>query len=90
VVAPSKLKVEGSGFSPFTAVTVGWADGSGRSVVTISDPYGTISVELVVRPGQRGGQRTVVAQTADGQTGTVDVDVVMPRSTPIAKTTRRP
>ncbi len=90
VVAPSKLAVKGSGFSPYTAVTVGWADGSGRSVVTISDPYGTIQAELVVRPGQRSGPRTVVAQTADGQTATADVDVVMPRSAPISKTSRRP
>jgi len=90
VVAPTRLKIEGTGFSPYTAVTVGWADGSGRPVVTISDPYGTVSAELVVRPGQRSGPRTVVAQTADGQVGTVDVDVVMPRSSPISKTTRRP
>ena len=90
VIAPSRLKVHGGGFSPYTAVTVGWADGSGRSVVTISDPYGTIDAELVVRPGQRSGPRTVVAQTADGQTATVDVHVVMPRSTPITKTSRRP
>ena len=78
-VAPSRLTVVGAGFAPNTPVTVSWADGSGRPVSVVTDAMGGLLVEFTLRPNDRPGPRTLVAQTLDGQLATADVTVMVPR-----------
>ena len=66
VLSPSRMDVTGGGFGPNAAVTFAWADGMGRPVTTVSDGYGLVRLQLIVPPGSRPGQRTLVAQTSDG------------------------
>ena len=71
----SRLTVAGAGFSPNTAVTINWSDGSGRPLAVVTDATGSLLAELVIRPGERPGARTLVAQTTDGQVAAADVQV---------------
>lgn len=82
VPAGSRVTVIGAGFAPGVGVNVGWADGLGQSVPTITDASGMFSVDLVVRPGDRPGTRTIVAQAMGQPTQQVavtDVVVVSPQ-----------
>lgn len=79
VVAPSELVLIGAAFAPNTKVTLGWADGAGAPVTVTTDETGSLVATMIVRPNDRPGNRTVVAQTADGQLATADVAVVVPR-----------
>ncbi|MEN9645508.1 MAG: hypothetical protein RL238_2177 [Actinomycetota bacterium] len=76
-VAPSRLTVVGAGFAPNTPVTVSWADGSGRPVTAVTDALGGLLVEFTLRPNDRPGPRTLVAQTLDGQLATTDLTVLV-------------
>jgi hypothetical protein len=69
VVAPAKVTVIGAGFSPNTPVWVSWSDGAGRPMLA----------DLSIRANDRPGNRTLVAQTTDGQLATADLNVVVPR-----------
>ena len=71
----SHLTVAGAGFSPNTAVTINWSDGSGRPVTVVTDATGSLVADLVIRPGERPGDRTLVAQTTDGQVASAAVQV---------------
>lgn len=84
VVAPAHLAVVGAGFAPHTKVTVSWADGGGRPVQVTTDASGSLLADLLVRPNDRPGNRTVVAQTSDGQVATAVVTVVVPHRGPNA------
>jgi Tol biopolymer transport system component len=79
VVAPSQVTIIGAGFAPNTAVTLTWADGAGRPISVTTDAAGGLLANLVLRPNDRGGNRTVVAQTLDGEVATTDVMVIVPR-----------
>jgi hypothetical protein len=57
-------------------VTVSWGDGNGSTLTAMTTGYGTLDVQLVVRSTERAGNRTLVAQTADGQAAVADVLVV--------------
>jgi len=76
-IAGTRLTVAGAGFSPNTAVTLTWSDGSGRPLSVITDANGSLLAVLLVRPGERAGVRTLVAQTADGQVAGADVQIVV-------------
>lgn len=78
IMAGSRATVVGAGFSPFTVVTISWADGNGRSMTVNTDAFGSFVTTLVVRPGDRPGQRVLVAQTTDGQVAGADVQVIAP------------
>jgi len=78
IIAPSRVQVVGAGFAPNVPVTIAWADGLGRPVTVTSDGYGGVLAELVVRPNDRPGARTIVAQTADGEMASADATVVVP------------
>ena len=78
IIAPSRVQVVGAGFAPNVPVTIVWADGLGRSVTVTSDGFGGVLAELVVRPNDRPGARTIVAQTADGEMAAADATVVVP------------
>jgi hypothetical protein len=77
VVAPARLTVVGAGFAPNSFVLLSWADGQGRPVIAATDAAGGLLAELLVRPNDRAGNRTVVAQTFDGQVASADVVVVV-------------
>lgn len=78
-MAPSQLTIIGAGFAPKTQVTLTWADGAGRPITVTTDDAGGLLANLVLRPNDRGGNRTVVAQTLDGQVASTEVTVIVPR-----------
>ncbi|HNJ97400.1 MAG TPA: choice-of-anchor D domain-containing protein [Ilumatobacteraceae bacterium] len=78
IVAGQRVLVAGSGFSPYTTVVLRFADGNGRPIRVNSDAYGAISTVVLVRAGERTGERLLVGQTADGQTAGVWVTVLPP------------
>ncbi len=79
VVAPARLTMIGAGFAPNATVTLTWADGAGRPITVTTDATGTLLAELTVRRNDRRGNRTIVAQTLDGEIASADVTVVVPR-----------
>jgi hypothetical protein len=78
VLAPNRVVVIGSGFAPNSTVSVGWADGSGRPITATTDAAGNLLASFLVLSGDRAGQRTIVAQTADGLYASADLQVVSP------------
>ena len=78
IIAGSRALVMGTGFAPDAQVTVSWADGNGWPLAVTADPTGSFQVTLVVRPTDRPGARSLVAQTIDGQVVAADVLVVGP------------
>ena len=81
IVSVQRVLVTGSGFSPGTTVVLRFADGNGRPLRVTTDAYGSISTVVLVRAGERTGERLLVGQTADGQTAGVWVTVLPPAST---------
>jgi hypothetical protein len=82
VATGSRVVIGGSGFSPRTAVTLGWADGWGAVNTVFTDDAGSWSLVLVVRATDRVGTRTLVAQTLDGQVASLPVRVVSTTQSP--------
>jgi Tol biopolymer transport system component len=80
IVAPSRQAVVGTGFAPNTAVTIAWADGRGQTFTATTDALGNMMASFLVRATDRPGNRTLVAQTKDGEVATTDVLVVSPNS----------
>ena len=78
IVAGARVGITGSGFSPNTAVTLVWADGSGRTHTVMSDAAGNILASVLVRATDRTGERLLVGETADGQVAGVMVTVIAP------------
>lgn len=78
IVAGQRVLVSGGGFSPNTPVVLRFADGNGRPVRVTSDANGAISTVVLVRAGERTGERLLVGQTADGQTAGVWVTILPP------------
>ena len=76
IIPGSRVTLTGIGFAPNAPVTISWGDGSGATISTVTSAFGTLDVSLVVRPTDRPGNRTLVAQTADGQAAVADVLVV--------------
>lgn len=76
IIPGSRVVLTGIGFAPNVPVTISWGDGSGATLSAMTSGYGTLDVTLVVRRTERAGDRTLVAQTADGQTAVAEVSVV--------------
>jgi len=76
IIAGSRITLTGIGFAPNVAVTISWGDGSGAPISAVTSGYGTLEVTVVVRLTERAGNRTLVAQTADGQAAVAEVLVV--------------
>jgi Tol biopolymer transport system component len=77
--AGSPVELGGSGFPAGATVTVAWADGKGESVQVLADAAGEFVAQLPTRPSERGGDRTVVAQSGE-LSARVEVEVVRRRS----------
>ena len=78
LIAGARLTLVGAGFAPNSVVTVAWSDGAGRPLTGVTDEAGSLVVPVVVRANDRTGNRTLVAQTTDGQVATADVLIVAP------------
>ena len=76
VDAGGELLAVGTGYPPNTEVTVTFGDGPGESVTGVTDELGNVSVELLIPPDERGGQRSIVVQADDGNIAAADVAVV--------------
>jgi len=76
IIPGSRVTLTGIGFAPNVPVTISWGDGSGAKVNAVTTGYGTLDIQFVVRPTERTGNRTLVAQTADGQSAVAEVLVV--------------
>ena len=69
----SRLGVGGVGFPATTAITIGFSDGSGRSMTVTSDRNGTFLTTVLITKGQRAGRQVVLAQAADGTSASIPV-----------------
>jgi Tol biopolymer transport system component len=78
LVAPARLVVIGAGFAPNAQVTLAWSDGFGHPLTVTTDAQGGLLAVFIVRPTDRAGNRTLVAQTTDGQFASAAVHVVVP------------
>ncbi|MGE0140819.1 MAG: choice-of-anchor D domain-containing protein [Ilumatobacteraceae bacterium] len=64
----------GAGFKPNATVTISWADGRGESITVTTGKDGSFLAVLPTRPGERLGDRVVVAQSLDA-VARVDVQI---------------
>ena len=76
VEAGDDLGVGGSGFPPNTAVSILFGDGSASSLVTSTNADGAFLLWLPIDPSEGGGQRTIVAQAADGSVASATVEII--------------
>lgn len=76
IIPGSRVTLTGIGFAPNVPVTISWGDGSGATLDAVTSGYGTLDLQFVVRPTERPGNRTLVAQTSDGQAAVAEVLVV--------------
>lgn len=76
IIPGSRVTLTGIGFEPNMPITISWSDGSGTRLNAVTTGYGTLDVQFVVRPTERAGDRTLVAQTTDGQAAVAEVFVV--------------
>ena len=66
----------GSQYPPDTEVTIVFGDGSNSSVTATTDENGNFAVTVPVDPNERGGNRTVVVQSASGAAASAPVEVI--------------
>ena len=78
IIPGTTVTVAGAGYAANVPVTLSWADGSGSSFTAVTNIYGLFETTLFVRPTERSGARTLVAQSATGETAVADV-VILPR-----------
>ncbi|HYN31148.1 MAG TPA: choice-of-anchor D domain-containing protein [Ilumatobacteraceae bacterium] len=83
VQAGGDLGVGGSGFPPNTPVSILFGDHSADALIVSTNADGGFLVWMPVDPTERGGQRPVVAQAADGSAASATVKVIeLPSSSP--------
>ncbi len=66
----------GAQYPPNTEVTIVFGDGSDSSVTTTTDENGDFAVIVPVKSDERGGDRTVVVQSASGAVASAAVEVI--------------
>lgn len=66
----------GTKYPPNTEVTVVFGDGPNSSVTTVTDDAGNFVVTVEVDANERGGDRTIVGQSASGAAATAPVEIV--------------
>jgi len=76
VEAGGDLGVGGSGFPPNTSVSILFGDRSASSLVTATNADGAFLLWLPIDPSEGGGQRTIVAQAADGSVASATVEII--------------
>ncbi|MGB8857983.1 MAG: choice-of-anchor D domain-containing protein, partial [Ilumatobacteraceae bacterium] len=78
IIPGTTVTIAGAGYGANELVTLSWADGSGSSFTTVTNIYGLFETTLFVRPNDRAGNRTLVAQSASGDAASADV-TILPR-----------
>ncbi len=76
VLAGDELGVGGRGFPPNTAVALLFRDGTGIALSASTNADGSFLLSLPIDSNERGGTRTMVAQTADGSAASATIDVI--------------
>ena len=76
VDAGQEFLATGSQYPPNTEVVVVFGDGPNSSVTALTDADGNFSVVVPVDPNERGGDRTIVVQSASGAAASAPVEVV--------------
>lgn len=76
VDAGSSVGIGGSGFPPSTPMSVFFDDDPRDRVELSTNEFGDFLLELPISPTERGGDRTLVAQAADGTGATVPLEVI--------------
>ena len=83
VEAGTDLGIGGSGFPPNTSVSILFGDDSANAVVVSTNADGGFLFLMPVDGSERGGQRLLVAQAADGSAASATVEVIeQPSSSP--------
>ena len=65
VVAGDPIGIGGSGFAPFSEVTISWADGSGNAASVVTNKDGGFLLLFETRRNERAGERQLVVQGSD-------------------------
>jgi Tol biopolymer transport system component len=76
VEAGEEFGVGGSGFPPDTPVAILFGDDAKNRVDLVTNSDGAFLALIPTRPTERGGDRTVVAQTADGTAASSQIRVI--------------
>ena len=76
VEAGRDVVVGGNGFPPATSVSIMFGDDSTDSFVVNTNVDGAFIVAVPIDPVARGGERTLVAQAADGTTASTTLQVI--------------
>lgn len=76
VEAGSDFLVGGGGFPPSTALSILFGDNAANRFDTITNPDGTFLLWIPTAVDERGGVRTIVAQTSDGTSASAPLDVI--------------
>jgi hypothetical protein len=76
VTAGNDLLVGGSGFPPDAPLSIFFADDPAQRLETTTNGDGTILRFLPIDELERGGQRTLVARTADGTSESITIEIV--------------
>jgi len=76
VDAGREFGVGGNGFPPSTPVTVLFGDDPSSRVGVVTTPEGVFLAAIPTRISEHGGNRTVVAQAADGTTASAPLLVI--------------
>ncbi len=66
----------GAQYPPNTEVTIVFGDGPNSSITATTDELGNFAVTVPVSPNERGGDRTVVVQSASGAAASAPVEVI--------------
>jgi hypothetical protein len=77
ILPGTTITIAGAGYAANEAVTLQWADGSGATSTVITNIYGLFETTIFVRPIERTGNRTLVAQAGSGA-AVADV-LILPR-----------
>jgi hypothetical protein len=76
VDAGSSVGIGGSGFPPSTPMSVFFDDDPGERVELVTNEFGDFLLQLPVSATERGGDRVLVAQAADGTGATASLEVI--------------
>jgi hypothetical protein len=76
VEAGSDFGVGGNGFPPSAPVAILFGDDPASRLDIVTDANGIFLATVPTRASERGGDRTVVAQAADGTTAWAPLEVI--------------
>lgn len=81
--AGDDLLVGGNGYPPNTALSILFGDDSRSRLETTTNDDGTFLHWFPIDPSERGGDRSVIVQAADGTVASTDVQIIEAPSNPV-------